>query len=399
MNQFDVRKYLTLYFTLLGVVAALVLIQIAFMKRTYELTDYSDIIEEQQNENAIYGSSLNGYAFFYKLKLALHRKSEILALGSSRVTQFHDRMFNTSFTNAGFGMRYLEDGNEFIRKTLAVYTPKVMIINIDFWNFNDEFPSFPGHGNDSETKITQTKIYSIFEWLISGKLPLGTYFKLWTQTPFYNSFTKVPLMGIFAASNGTGYRPDGSYLHTRYYMGALDNRDEKFQHTLSKIDQGIDFFMYADRVGNKKWNYFLETLKLLEDRGVKIVLFLPPIVPTVFNKMMESGKYALYQELQEKLKSLPYEFYDFTDITRLGSNECECTDAFHGGVILHYRMMLDLLKQNPDSVLSQYLNTKYFKQMINQYPGLTAPPDFMEESNFEEQDFLKLGCVKPKIKH
>ena len=220
---------------------------------------------------------------------------------------------------------------------------------------------------------------------------------MWAEFPYQNEWVDSVSMGIFAGVNSTGFRPDGSFLHTRYYAGLQNHRDVRFKHTFSKMNKGIDFFMHGQDVSEEKWKYFLEILKKLRENQVQVVLFYPPLSTAVYQKMQSMKKsYAYYWKLKDRLRSLNAEFYDFSNIQRLGSNDCECTDGFHGGVVLHNRMLLDIVKQNPKTVLAPFLRSQALKQEIKRYAGLTAPPDFMTKAHFDEVDYLELGCQKPR---
>lgn len=93
---------------------------------------------------------------------------------------------------------------------------------------------------------------------------------------------------------------------------------------------------------------------------------------------------------------MSYETYDFHDIRKAESTDCECIDGFHIGDVAYQKILLKILKQNPDSVLSKYVNTGLIGLMAREHTGkvMAVFEADQDKFNYREADFLKLGCQK-----
>lgn len=278
-----------------------------------------------------------------KSKLAEKRKAEVLALGSSRVLQFREEMFSESFFNYG----YTTTQNYTILPTLKLIPdeslPKLLILGLDQWNFNmlwdkTEYPvtspRTPRLKNRLSPLETISFVKDIYESGLNFSRPKG-------------------VIGMNAIQNSIGFRHDGS----RDYGDQVDKillqdstiKDYNFRNTLDRIKQGNRPFEWGDAIDCSQLNYVRDLISFCEDKGMELVLFLPPFAPSVWHEMVSCGKYDYVVTLSEELSKIcnarDVAFFDFTSQTEIVFNDSEMLDGFHGSERVYARMLLRIAQE------------------------------------------------------
>lgn len=376
------------------------LMNFIFISRAYENEPFEEIAKEQVRTDSIYGTVLNQNSFAYKIELLKRVKPAVIALGSSRVMQFREKSFTAAFVNCGGGMNHLNEGKIFIREMLKYHTPELIILGLDFWWFNDNFPqpsSYEHHDNNGAV-LTYEKVKAPFKMLNTSKITLEEYFRIIVQGGKINAITTFGAMGLDGLKYSTGFRKDGSYFYAKILFGIeKEFHDPEFKDTLGRIRGGHSRFEYGERISRSRVEEFLDLIRTIERNNIQVVLFVPPVSNTVFKEMrVFAEKYAYVDQFQEYLKKLPYEVYDFHNIERVQSNDCECVDGFHGGDVTYKKILLTILEQNPGSILGKYVDFTMLKKeaLENRGKALTIFPGERDKFAYAEVDFLKIGCDK-----
>ena len=134
-----------------------------------------EAVKFQLEQNAIY-NFLSNDMFKYKLELIKNIKPKIIALGSSRVMQFREESFNTSFITTGGAMNYLNEGYLFLQEMKKIHKPEIIILGLDFWWFNEKFyqPKVFDQQEKKEIDI-KSKINQTLSMVIKGEISFDIF--------------------------------------------------------------------------------------------------------------------------------------------------------------------------------------------------------------------------------
>ncbi|WP_424686306.1 MAG: hypothetical protein ACNI3H_15130 [Halarcobacter ebronensis] len=389
------KKWLKLWFLISILIGGLIFISIKYLKSIYENNTYKEIIARQIKNNSIYGTALNQNTFGYKLELIKQLQPEIVAMGSSRVMQFREESFNTSFVNAGGAMNYLSEGILFLNEMLKFHKPKHIILGLDFWWFtnNRNEPSFYPYHNNTGDILTQRKILEPYYWLLINKIDITSFKYLFNNSLIVNPLTNHDSLGIQAINTSNGFRRDGSYFYGKYIFGLEVSKDEKFKNTLQRIEQGVNRFEYGNELSFDKFNKLKRIINILTKNNIEITIVIPPLSLTSYDKLQKyKDKYNYIKKLFIQLTKNNITYYNFHNPKILNTNDCEFVDGFHGGDVV-YQKILYFVSQN-EKYLTKYLNTNLIEKNIDNYKGRTLSIENSELYFRKEIDFLRLGCNK-----
>lgn len=350
-----------------------------------------EAVKFQLEQNAIY-NFLSNDMFKYKLELIKNIKPKIIALGSSRVMQFREESFNTSFITTGGAMNYLNEGYLFLQEMKKIHKPEIIILGLDFWWFNEKFyqPKVFDQQEKKEIDI-KSKINQTLSMVIKGEISFDIFEYILKDT---NDITSYQNMGLRSLKYSNGFRKDGSYQYSNFILGDEKNSDIKFSNTYDRINNGNSRFEYANHVSKERVEIFDEIIKFAKDNDIKLILFIPPLANEVVEKMSSLGdKYNYVSEFRKLVKDTDIENYDFYDMRDYYKDSCEFVDGFHGGDVTYQRILKKMYDQN--SSLSKYLNIDLIRKSIDDNKGKTLTIfDKSKYKVYKENDYLELGCVK-----
>lgn len=364
-----------------------------YLKANYENNEFKVIVERQLNNNSIYGTALNQNSFLYKLELIKQVRPEIIALGSSRVMQFREDSFNTSFITAGGGMNYLNEGLLFLEEMYKFHKPKVLILGLDFWWFNDNFnnpKSFSYHSNTGD-QIDLKKILKTIKFLGTGKVSKETLKNIFDNNKITNQYTNYDNLGFDAIATSDGFRSDGSRSYVKTIFGIKPSSDENFSNTFKRIEEGNARFQYGNHMSKERLMVFKDIINFIQSKGTDLVLFVPPVANAVYKKMNDYD-YDFVDKMSQYIDSLNFETYNYHDLSILTNNDCECLDGFHGGDIVYKRILRDMYRKN--SKISKYINIERINNDIDIFKGKTLTISPEEKYFTKEVDFLNINCSK-----
>jgi hypothetical protein len=307
----------------------------------------------------------NNYGFVKWTYLNSNENKIVWALGSSRVLQFRENMFDVSFYNAGYTISSITDFELFLKSLPVSKLPKYIIIGLDQWMFNESYDalnSIPSIDSWQKSYTLIPKLFPTYKTVYSDFFAGKFTFSSLLQNS--NSFNKI---GLNAIMNNTGFRNDGSIYYGEQ-INKLINKDNTandfdYANTLDRIKNGDRRFQYCRSVNKKAIIKLNEFLKYCKDQQINVVAFLPPFADKVFNTMNESGKYAYLNEIYNKIKpyfdKYNYEVYDFSNVSSCKSNDNETIDGFHGGELSYQKLLISIL--NSGSILNQVTNAQRLK--------------------------------------
>jgi hypothetical protein len=284
---------------------------------------------------------------------------EVWALGSSRVLHFREDMFTKSFYNAGYTIRGVGDFKTFMDTFDSEQLPELVIIGLDQWLFNA----------DREQRIQGREEIAWSDWDV-WHYDFDLYQRLWTRIldgrlkDYHQNRDDILYYGLNAHLNGRGIRIDGSIDYGIDIELLLNNDVGKLDDIKSDIVRSIETrdnrFESGRAVNMQSVAELGRFLSFCQENGIQVIGFLPPYADFTLELMKIDGGYAyidkIYGSLEPLFREYRYELYDFTTLQSFGSDESEILDGFHVAEIGYQKMLLEIVKRNPESVLYDYVD-------------------------------------------
>jgi len=389
------KKWVNIFGGIIFFCFCLYIFNYLYLKSIYENNSFEEIVKRQIANNSIYGTALNQNHFKYKLELVKQVKPDIVALGSSRVLQFRQENFNTSFISAGNGMNYLNEGLMFLDEMFKHHKPKYIILGLDFWWFNERYPQpsfFAYHANDGQT-IVSKKFIAPYLYLLQKKIDLSTIRYIYNNSNITNPYTNFDSLGMRAIKTSDGFRKDGSSFYPSIVF-LEQTVDVSFKYFLNEMKYLRALFRYGKHVSEERLKLLDEIIYKIKQEGIKLIVFIPPLPYNVYKVMKDSKEYDYIEELISHVSSLKVPNFNYLSLDNEFSNNCEYIDGIHGGDVVYKRILLDIYNSKKDENFNKMLNIEQIKKDIKDFSGkvLTVRPS--DKFLLKEIDFLGLGCKK-----
>lgn len=294
------------------------------------------------------------YKYLKYKKILLNKKFDVLALGSSRVLQFRDKMFEASFYNAGYTVSTIDDFEFFLKLIPEDKLPRYLIIGLDQWMFNKEWNTINRNDNKIKEDFTNNTSKSIFTGL--EKLNLVYDDIIHKQLNFHKVYQKSnrELIGLNATLNFTGFRNDGSMFYGKQINNlqkkSTDTEDYLFKETFTRINNANRRFEYGNFADEKAIKTLEKLLHFCKNKNILVIGFLPPYANEVYEKMQKTNNYNYINDLNQKLPPIfmnfGFDFYSFNKLKDFDSNDNEAIDGFHGGERAYLRLLIKMLNNN-----------------------------------------------------
>ncbi len=312
---------------------------------------------QEKNKNSLFGVIYTNPDVEYKLMNTFVKKPKILVLGSSRVMQFRSFFFQDSFYNAGGSASRIEHFEIFLKKLIENdYAPDILIVGLDQVFFN---PHAKYSANDNyQTRINNLNYPNalnltkpVYQDLLAGKL------NLWKLQNKNNH------IGINAIQNNNGFTYDGSYYYGKIYSQNKKTRDYTFKDIKNRINQERSPFEYGREVNLKSLSKLESLFKTTRAHHIKVVAFLPPFSPIIYQTMEKSKNYEYLSRLPKLIERIAadyqVEFFDFTYLPETTNQEY--VDGFHGSDIIYLKILSRMAKNN--GILSSVVNQNDLSRM------------------------------------
>jgi hypothetical protein len=353
------------------------------LKAAGEYMGMDEVIAKLDDTYGYYGPALSQKTFYFKQHLYAHIKPDVVAMGSSRALQFRREDFSASFANLG-GLSGLDEVDEMARSAFATDAPKLLILGVDFWWFNKANENFHSLRSPEDAGMDLSGLLKPLGWLASGKMSPADAAAIMDGD--------VPDVGITALLRKDGFDRFGAYYYTSTWLGEHEADDVKFETTLKRIKEGNSVFTHGDTLSDLRWQKFEDLLDFLEERGIKVILFTPPLAPAAVDAMEEQQHHAyeplMRARLQKTAKKRKLAFFDFHDPRAFGSEACEFTDGIHGGQVTYDRILMQMAIEN--EAVRKAAKLPDIAWNIRHYAGHASIND-------AETDFLETGCPKAHI--
>jgi len=163
-------------------------------------------------------------------------------------------------------------------------------------------------------------------------------------------------IGINSVFNNSGFRNDGSF----YYGGQIEKllhneetaNDYNYANTFDRINQGDRLFQYGAVVNPNALIELNRILKFCNSKQIKVVAFLPPFADKVNDKLRASGNYkymdSIYAQTKDLFNTFDFEFYDFSKLAAINSDDSETLDGFHGSEVTYLKLLINILESDSE---------------------------------------------------
>lgn len=330
---------------------------------------YREIDDFVKKENRyliglVYGEDNSRYAKLVELEKK--ERFDIVALGSSRVLQFRDSMFTSSFYNAGYTISSISDFLPFVKHYFTLKSmPEVFIVGLDQWMFNENWDDLSPQNPEKrwnhhyDTKISGKVFFEIWRDLLAGKYDLNDIYQ--------NYIGETNKVGLNAIVNENGFRQDGSRFYGSQIRKLIKKdssaADFKFEDTFTRIRNGNRRFQYGQKINNDALKVLDRFLQFCKEQQLHVVAFLPPFADEVNKKIAESGSYtyidSIYTKVNNLCKTYNYELWDLSSLKSYNSGDSEVLDGFHGSEVAYMRMLIYMIEKG--SNLKDFTNLSQLK--------------------------------------
>lgn len=294
-----------------------------------------------------YGYNENNYKYLKWSNLKDNPRYDIVTLGSSRVLQFRKGMFNSSFYNAGYTIESINDFKPFLLSISKEKYPKYLIISLDQWMFNKSWDNL----NSKPTKTKWTESFTFLPSLLTVRSIWKDLLSHKYSISLFSEKTKINIIGLNAYVNGRGVRNDGSFSYGNHITDLLKNdtvNEAQFADVYERIRVGNNRFQYGKHINAKSKKVLNDFLQYCNNNKICVIAFLPPFADKVYNRMIESGKYQYFKDVEPQIgvlfKKYNYELYDFSSSSSCNSSDAEVIDGLHGGEKTYLHIVLNMLR-------------------------------------------------------
>jgi hypothetical protein len=365
------KKFLTKILVFSTPILILFLIPAFFLRMSSEnYRTIDDVVKNEKHYLIGYAYNEENYGYLKHKELENRDSLSVVALGSSRILQFRDKMFTKPFYNAGYTVSGMAAFLPFIKANLENNKPKVLLINLDQWMFNENWDDLADYGKIHETWEPNFRKNASFSTLSSvwSDLLKGKYgFEMLNQ----NKKSDEMKIGLNAMVNNKGFRKDGSMDYGNQIVQLLqkDSTVNDFNHlgTFSRIATGTNRFQFGKQINEKALKALDDLLQYCKNNSIYIVAIIPPFADDVNLRLeKQAEKYAYMKDIYPRSKTLfekqGFELWDMTYLNKYGSNDSETLDGFHGGEVAYLKMLMYMVEHG--SMLKNYTNAAILKQAL-----------------------------------
>lgn len=341
----------------------LIFIYLLFVLTGYAAGEYKSIkgaiVKQRKDHTIILGLAYNEQKAYYKLENVNYYQKEVIALGTSRVMQFKDVYFKNNFYNCGGAVSgNFDEYRNFLQN--MTYKPKVILLGLDTWIFNEEWSS----GCDRYEDYTEIQMIDRKRIAMTNHMIRDYIDGKWS----YNRLeTYSNNIGFNGKIKDSGFMYDGSYYYGSVYRHPETERDSEFKDTMVRMENGNRGFEYGDQIDNRSIGYLEEFLDYCSYNNIYVVGYLTPFAPMVYQEMKESGNYEYLEEIPSVcdllFKKYGFHFFDYKDGGTLGVTDAYFIDGFHGSEVLYGMLMKDM--SSNDNELKQYVDTAKLETLLS----------------------------------
>lgn len=266
---------------------------------------------------------------------------ELIVLGSSRVFNFDHTMFGTdSFYNAGLSESTIYD-------LLAVtgilaergQLPEKMIIGVDAFLFNSTWDNEKWMELEEYVHYMQMLLEEAADEPVLHKNTGRNHTKWLSLDYFRYNITLLPQRKRFVVSYTDEWEAE-QYL--KHYDGSV-----AYQRALREVDVNDVTALTESAIGEqvvyrmteyhgvdeKNMTLFSDLIDYLQEQGVKVILYLPPYSPILYDYIESEEMYQITLEVEEQIQKLAVQkqtaLYGSYDPEKSGLEMTDLYDVYH----------------------------------------------------------------------
>ena len=181
-------------------------------------------------------------------------------------------------------------------------------------------------------------------------------------------------IGFNGRIRDAGFMYDGSYYYGYIYRNPEEQEDYLFANTLTRIENGNARFEWGDEVDSDTLIQLSNLLSYCKDNNIKVIGFVAPFAPTIYEAMIDSDNYGYITEIEPVCQKIfdeyGFEFYNYIDVSNLNITDDYFIDGFHGSEIVYGYMLEDMISKESDVV--EYIDINTTSSLLeNAFDGRT----------------------------
>ncbi|OUW80503.1 MAG: hypothetical protein CBD77_00235 [bacterium TMED217] len=278
-------------------------------------------------------------------------------------------MFSSSFYNLGLMISHISDIKIFLKTIPKDKLPKVIILGLDQWMFNEDWASnksFKNHNyweNSFRFFPNKSDVHFVYSKIFKEELQ---YFE--TLKKAISSKNKF---GLSALVKNSGIRFDGSKNYGEKIQLLVNkkkvNYSLEFANIIDRINNSNRRFQYGETPRQESFLELSEVLDIIKNNNIKLISLFTPFSKKVYDKMNESDiRYDYIKKSAERLNILfaayGFEFWDYSNPSIINSSNIEFIDGFHGGELTYAKILLNMSENN--SLANKYISYGSLKNDI-----------------------------------
>ena len=288
----------------------------------------------------------------YKFLLLSERRPRVIVLSSSRGMQIRAGMIGETertFLNGGGIVNTLGDLESFVDSTPAERLPKVVLLAVDLWWFNEGWPE----------KARRHDPDGAYNWRahVAGARKLAMQPSLMKSLLASPAPERTGRIGISAAQTGSGFRLDGSVQQViPVPPDPAQWRFEDREHppVIDRVRQGIMNFPESRGVSAKRLERLEAVLELYRAKGIQVAGFAPPFSTEVYRLLSTDPRHrdffsAFRREVPEAFRKVGTPFVDASDLASFGLDDRSMFDGFHPAETFHLHLLRRMLDTFPET--------------------------------------------------
>ncbi|MGM9539264.1 hypothetical protein [Anaerovibrio sp.] len=328
---------------------------------------YSDDEILSESDDILLGSAITESSLI-KFKIVEQKKPKVVAIGSSRVMQFRSNYFiDKDFFTMGGTAGSLMDADKTFKKIKKSYTPDVVILGVDLWWLNPNFSHVSTLGCLDEIRESKYKKYfQLIKFMKDNAEMRGMLFHL-DDIKERDAVGGRRTVGLSAAVKSDGYRlADGSYQYGHFLTADFKTAAELFQDTHKRLDDRNRRFEAADDIDYREFERLKSLVREMTKAGCHVIVFLPPFPDEIYSRMSSNDEWRFFlanfeNSVKECCAEEKVQFFDFSNVLWVGSNDDECLDGFHGSEMTYTKIVKAMLA---DKVFAEYVNSDYLNYVL-----------------------------------
>lgn len=312
------------------------------------------VVWHQQRDDVLFRYRYGNRDLDFKQLSVNVRQPEVLALGSSRILQFRSGFINRNpdvFYNAAGPAWRLPDVLDFMKGLDDDALPEILILSVDLPWFHEGYGAGTGFDdvNDFENLflVNRSFIQDVLEGERFDRDDFDTSAYLQRLEPGRGGLA----LGMRAIRDGHGFRSDGSEQYGDFLIAGWLWYEQQRQNHLDWMREGDEIYVFGDEFSEDRLNMLNDLLAFATERGIYVVGYLPPHMPSLWEEMEARGNHRFMDKLRDILPGVfeeyGYPFFDYSNGAWIGLTDDDFFDGWHVSELGNLRLYVHLLEFVP----------------------------------------------------